>query len=246
MPVEYGGKTVFGAAVGILMLETQFPRILGDMGNAESWPFPVHYKVVSGATPDNVVRGDPRIILERFIDAGRELVAMGADGITSTCGFLSLVQDEIKEALDVPVAISSLMQVPMVQALLPSNQKVAIITISASTLSEEHLTAASVSLNTPIFGTDDGDHLTRDILGDAAAIDIEGCRQDMIAVAEKIRGSQPGIGAIVLECTNMVPYASDVRKITGLPVYSIHSFVNWFHAGLRPRRFPLRLDDPRY
>jgi hypothetical protein len=50
-----GGKAVYGAAVGILMLEARFPRIPGDVGNATTWPFPVLYKVVRGASPDRVV-----------------------------------------------------------------------------------------------------------------------------------------------------------------------------------------------
>jgi len=77
MAETFGGKTVFGASVGILMLETQFPRIHGDMGNAGTWPFPVHYRVVRGASPDLIVRGDPVDMVDDFISAGRDLVAMG-------------------------------------------------------------------------------------------------------------------------------------------------------------------------
>ncbi len=240
-----GGKTVFGASVGILMLETRFPRIPGDMGNALTWPFPVHYRVVRGASPDKVVRGNPKELLDVFIQAGKDLVATGADGITTNCGFLALVQDELREALGVPVATSSLMQVPLVQAMLPPGKKAVVLTISKATLTEAHLRAANVPAETPVYGTDAGQVFTRDILGDAAEIDFAACRQDMLDAADEIMANEPDAGAIVLECTNMVPYAADVRKRTGLPVYSIESFVTWFQAGLMPRRFPLELDDPR-
>jgi aspartate/glutamate racemase len=240
-----GGKTVFGASVGILMLETRFPRIPGDMGNALTWPFPVHYRVVRGASPDKVVRGNPKELLDVFIEAGKDLVATGADGITTNCGFLALVQDELREALGVPVATSSLMQVPLVQAMLPPGKKAVVLTISKATLTEAHLRAANVPAETPVYGTDAGQVFTRDILGDAAEIDFVACRQDMLDAADQILANEPDAGAIVLECTNMVPYAADVRKRTGLPVYSIESFVTWFQAGLMPRRFPLELDDPR-
>lgn len=246
MALEYGGKTVFGASVGILMLESRFPRIIGDMGNAESWPFPVHYKVVPGATPDNVVRGDPRLLVDQFIAAGQELVDMGVDGITTTCGFLTLVQEELKEALKVPVATSSLMQIPTVQTLLPVGQRAAVITISKANLTKAHLGAAGAAMDTPIFGTDDGRCFTRDVLDDAVEIDFAACREDMLDVARQIIQSEYNIGAIVLECANMAPYAYDVRKITGLPVFSVHSFIGWFQSGLRPRKFPLELADPRY
>lgn len=246
MSVQSGGKTVFGAGVGVLMLETRFPRIHGDMGNAMTWPFPVQYRVVRGASPDRVVRGDPRELLDVFVEAGRDLVATGCDGITTNCGFLALVQDELRAALGVPVATSSLMQVPMVNALLPPGKKPVILTISKATLTPAHLSAAGVPLDTPIYGTDNGRCFTRDILGDAPEIDFEACRLDMLDAADQIMTSEPDAGAIVLECTNMVPYAADLRKRTGLPVYSIYSMIEWFQAGLMPRKFPLELDDPRH
>lgn len=245
MSLQSGGKTVFGATVGILMLETRFPRIPGDMGNALTWPFPVQYRVVRGASPDKVVRGDPRVLLDAFVEAGRDLVATGADGITTNCGFLALVQDELRAALGVPVATSSLMQVPMVQALLPPGRKAVILTISKATLSPAHLAAAGVPADTPVFGTDGGRAFTRDILGDVPQIDFAACRQDMLDAADQILAQQPDAGAIVLECTNMVPYAADLRRRTGLPVYSIYSMVTWFQSGLMPRRFAQDIDDPR-
>ena len=245
MNEQFGGKTVFGASVGILMLETRFPRVFGDIGNAGTWPFPVQYQVVPGATPDVVVRQDPGLLLDRFIAAGRDLVQMGCDGITTNCGFLALIQDQVKAALEVPVATSSLMQIPMVQALLPPGKKVGVITISKETLTPAHLRAAGAPEDTIIVGTDGGRIFTTGILDDHASLDFDACRLDILdAAADLVRGHE-GIGAIVLECTNMVPYASDVRKLTGLPVFSIYSFVTWFQAGLVPRKFPLELDDPR-
>lgn len=245
MSDEFGGKTVFGASVGILMLETRFPRIHGDIGNATTWPFAVQYKVVQGATADLVVRQDPRVLADRFIAAGRELVRMGCDGITTNCGFLALIQDRIRDTLGVPVATSSLMQIPMVQALLAPDKKIGVITISKANLTREHLRAAGAPEDTIIVGTDGGRIFTSGILGDHPSLDFEACRLDVLdAAATLVRGYED-IGAIVLECTNMVPYAADIRKLTGLPVYSIYSFVSWFQAGLAPRRFPPELDDPR-
>ena len=105
-----GGKSIYGASVGILMLDARFPRIIGDMGNALTWDFPVHYKVVRSASPDLVVRKGAAGTLGLFIDAAHELVRDGVDGITTNCGFLALFQEELRAALPVPVATSSLMQ----------------------------------------------------------------------------------------------------------------------------------------
>lgn len=240
-----GGKTVYGASVGILMLETRFPRIPGDIGNAMTWPFPVQYRVVRGATPDNVVRGTPMDRLADFIEAGRDLVAMGCDGITTNCGFLGVMQAEMAAALGVPVATSALMQVPMVEAALPPGKRAGILTISAATLGPDLRAATGVAADTPVVGTEAGRAFTRDILGDAPEIDFDACRLDLLDAAEQLVGGHPEVGAIVLECTNMVPYAADIRRATGLPVYSVYTLVNWFQAGLMPRRFAGDLDDPR-
>ena len=246
MKTEHGGKTVYGANVGILMLETRFPRIPGDIGNASTWPFPVQYRVVRGATADLVVRKNAGPLLDKFIEAAKDLVATGCDGITTNCGFLSVLQDQLSAEIQVPVATSSLMQVPMVQSTLPPGKRVGVLTISKETLTDAHLKAANVPLDTPIVGTESGKVFTRDVLGDAPEIDFAACREDMRNAARELVEEHDDIGAIVLECTNMTPYAADVRKITGLPVYSIYTYLLWFHQSLEPSRFRSGLDDSRW
>lgn len=232
------GKPVEGIArLGILMLETRFPRIPGDIGNAGSWPFPIRYAVVPRATPDSVVRGDALGLLPAFVAAGRELVAEGCDGIATSCGFLSLVQHELADALGVPVASSPLMQVPMVAALLPPGRRVGVLTISDGALGPAHLAAAGAPVDTPVVGTDAGLAFTRQIMADDETLDVEQSRLDLIAAARVLVARHPEVGAIVLECTNMAPYARDVRFATRIPVFSIDSFINWFHAGLVPRGY---------
>jgi len=240
-----GGKTVYGATVGILMLNTRFPRIPGDIGNASTWPFPVQYKVVPSATPDNVVRGDASPLLQSFIDAGRELVDLGCDGIATNCGFLVPFQSEMSHALSVPVASSSLLQAALIKQTLPADQSLGILTISSETLTTAHLDAAGIAHDTPIGGTGAESHFTTQVLGDAAEIDFDQARQDNIDAAIKLVNDHPNIGAILLECTNMVPYAADIRRATGRPVFSIYTYLLWFQSGLLPRRFPQDLDDVR-
>lgn len=243
--VERGGKAVFGATVGILMLEARFPRVPGDMGNALTWPFPVHYRVVRGASPDRVVLNRAEGLLGPFVEAARDLVATGADGITTNCGFLSLFQREIADAVGVPVATSSLMQIPVVQSLLPRGRRVGVITVSKDALTEAHLAAAGVPLDTPIVGTEGGREFTRAILGNEPELDTELSRLDLLDAGRLLVEEHPDVGAIVLECTNMVPYAAELRRALGLPVFSIYSFILWFQSGLMPRTYDTRLMDPR-
>src|SRR5947207_15663910 len=109
--IAHGGKGLYGSRVGILMLETKFPRIPGDMGNGLTWPFPVLYKVMPGATPDRVVRHKSAGLTNAFLDAAAELVQLGADVITTTCGLLSLYQRDLAAHVGVTVAATSLKQV---------------------------------------------------------------------------------------------------------------------------------------
>src|SRR5258708_36261709 len=156
-----GGKAIYGARVGILMLEARFPRIPGDMGNATTWPFPVLYKVVRGASPDRVVRRKAEGLLDDFLAAARELVADGADGITTNCGFLSLYQRELAAAVGVPVATSSLLQAPFIESLLPPGKRVGIITVSKANLTQAHLEAPGLRPAPPGTGTALAPHFTR-------------------------------------------------------------------------------------
>lgn len=232
-----GGKAIYGASVGILMLEARFPRIPGDMGNAASWDFRVHYKIVRGASPDRVVRRNAEGLLPDFIAAAQELVADGVDGITTNCGFLSIFQHDIAKAVGVPVATSSLMQTAMVNALLPPGKRAGILTISASTLTPAHLEAAGVPPDTPIGTTEGGREFTRAILGNELELDVAAAEADNVEAARQLVADNPDIGALVLECTNMGPYAHAIREATGLPVFSILNFVSWFQAGLVPKRY---------
>jgi hypothetical protein len=243
--IAWGGKSLYGARVGILMLETRFPRIPGDMGNAGTWPFPVLYKVVPGASPHRVVCNKAAGLLDKFLDAAEELVRLGADGITTTCGFLSLYQRQIAAHVAVPVATSSLMQIPFIERVLPPGKRVGVLTISAANLTEEHLLAAGADPATPVVGTDKGSELTRVMINDEERLDVAAAERDILAAGDALVAANRDLGAVLLECTNMVPYARALSERLRLPVFSIYTFVTWFHAGLVPRDFGHPASAPR-
>jgi hypothetical protein len=236
--VAKGGKAIYGAPLGILMLEAKFPRIPGDVGNATTWPFPVLYRVVTGASPEKVVLNGAAGLLPSFIDAGKDLVRLGAEAITTNCGFLSLFQKEMAAAIAVPVATSSLLQVPWVQATLPPGKRVGIVTISGATLTRAHLAGAGAPLDTPVIGTEGGREFFRVLIkAEKDDLDVALAERDVVEAGRELVARHPDIGAVVLECTNMPPYAAALQEAVGLPVYDIYSMITWFHAGLRPRRF---------
>ncbi len=236
--IARGGKSIYGAPLGILMLEARFPRIPGDMGNGTTWPFPVLFRVVRGATPEKVVLQGARGLLPDFIEAARDLVDLGAEAITTNCGFLSLFQAELAAAVQVPVATSSLMQVPWVQAMLPPGKRVGVVTVSSGSLTPAHLLAANVPLDIPVQGTEGGREFFRVLIkADASDMDVALAEQDILDAGRALVARHPEVGAIVLECTNMPPYAAALQAELGLPVYDIYTLVNWLHGGLRPARF---------
>jgi len=177
-------------------------------------------------------------LLDAFTEAARDLVDLGAEGITTNCGFLSLFQAELAAAVKVPVATSALMQVPWVQATLPPGKRVGVITVNKVGVTPRHLEAAGVPLDVPMEGTEGGREFFRVLIrAEKQDLDVDLARQDILDAAARLTARHPEVGAIVLECTNMPPYAADVAEATGLPVHDIYSMICWFQAGLRPRRF---------
>jgi Asp/Glu/hydantoin racemase len=243
--IATGGKAIYGAPLGILMLEARFPRIPGDMGNATTWPFPVLYRVVKGATPERVVLQGAAGLLADFLDAAAELVSFGAEAITTNCGFLSLFQRELAAHVEVPVATSSLLQVPWVQATLPPGKRVGVLTVSASSLTPQHLAAVGVPADTPIAGTENGVEFFRVLIrAEKQDLDVALAARDILDAGRSLLRRHPEIGAIVLECTNMPPYAHALREALGVPVYDVYSLITWLHAGIRPRDFGALADRP--
>ena len=234
-----GGKSVYGASVGFLLLESRFPRIPGDAGNASSWPFPVLYQVVPGASPRRVVTQRAAGLEDAFIAGARALIRAGADGIVTNCGFLSLLQHRLAGAVGAPVLSSPLLQVPMLARMIPAGRRVGILTVDASSLGDDHLRAAGIDGPVAIEGSESGKAFSRMILDDLPECDVDTCREDLVAAALRLRSKEPRLGAIVLECTNMTPFARAIAAASGLPVFSMYSMVCWFQSGLSPRRFPL-------
>jgi Asp/Glu/hydantoin racemase len=233
----FGGKTVYGARVGILMLDTAFPRAPGDTGNAATWPFPVLYKVVKGATAKEVVLERGGTLRQAFLDAAADLVREGADGITTTGGFLSVFQKDLAAYTGVPVASSSLLQIPLAQSLLPAGKRVGVLTVQGERLGPHHLRAIDVDPTTPIVGTEKGTELTRVLLNNETELDYGRAEVDMLQAGEEMMRRNPDVGALVLECHNMAPFSRLLARTFRVPVYDVYTLVTWFYAGLAPRDF---------
>lgn len=238
MTIIKGGRTNYGETIGIIMLDTVFPRIPGDVGNASTFPFPVRYKVVRGASLQRVVKEADPALLEPFIQAAKELEHEGVRAITTSCGFLAIFQKEIANALNIPVFTSSLLQVPMVQSFLSKEQKVGIITARARSLSSMHLAGVGIeNCRLVIEGMDEAEAFTSTFVEGNPLIDIDKCTAEMVETAQRLVDGNPEVGAIVLECTNMPPFAKAVQDAVKLPVFDIVTLINYVHASVLRKQY---------
>lgn len=230
-------KTYYGVSVGILMVDSTFQRFVGDIGNALTWSFPVQYKVVRGASPAEMINLKGADVLDLFKTAADELIADGVDGISTTCGFLALFQNELAEHCRVPVATSAMLQVPMVERLIPRNKRVGILTYSAESMTGDHLRSVSVAEDTPVVGLPANSEFFRWVMSGDDTVPIEVLREEALATAQQLMTDHPDVGAIVSECTNLTAFSSDIVAATGVPVFDMVTLLNWFHAGLRPTAY---------
>ncbi len=219
-------KSPQAAFLGIVMLHTQFPRPLGDIGNPDSYTIPVHKEMVRGVWPSVVVSTAASMRQARMVPAFQAIVRnlehRGAKAITTSCGFLVLLQKPLQEVVRVPVVTSSLLQLA---GLLKTQQRVGVLTISASALGKEHLRAAGVPrdrmVDVVVQGVDPNSEFATRILGNHPAMDLQQAQTDVVAAAMALQAKAPDITTVVLECTNMPPYLSGLQEATGLQFVSL-------------------------
>ena len=219
--------------LGILMLDTQFPRIPGDVGNEASFSFPVRKKIVTGANPRRVVMQGDSALLSPFINAAIELEHEGVSAITTSCGFLAVFQKELANAVSVPVFTSSLLQANLIYPLLKTNQIIGILTANAKTLGARHFAGVSIEhIPKVVYGMENSD-FAKVFVGNRTSLDKELAQREMVAVALRMVADYPEIGAVILECTNMPPYARAVQQAIDRPVYDIITLCEYMMSGIK-------------
>jgi hypothetical protein len=218
--------------LGLLTLDTAFPRIPGDVGSTETFPFPVRRAVVAGALVSDVVHRADDALLPQFVRAAMTLADDGCIGIATTCGFLVRWQRELAAAVPVPVLTSALLQLPLVQRCLPQHRRVGVVTYSAADLTPATMDAAGAESSTPIAGVDPDGYFTHAIRYGIDVLDRNRMADDVVAAALRLAAGHENLGAIVLECANMPPYRADVEAATKLPVFDAVQLITWFYAGI--------------
>lgn len=237
-PQHSRGRPVHGVSIGIIMLNTQFGRVPGDIGYAGTFGFPVQYATLPSYRLGADLRPDEGTLKE-FFAVVDQLVALGVDGIATSCGFFAIMQPYLTQHSPVPVAASALLQIPLVERTLPQGKRVGVLTGRKDALSADHFRGVGAPTDLPVVGLDPKRAFRRSMVEGTVMVDRAEHEREILEMAEQLLTENPNVGAIVLECTNMAPYSSAIERKLGVPVFDVVSLINWMHAGLRPRRFPI-------
>ncbi|MBT6093918.1 MAG: aspartate/glutamate racemase family protein [Rhodospirillaceae bacterium] len=224
--VMQGGHNISGKPVGVISLDSRFPKPPGHIKNPGSLSFPVLFSPrVQGVTVARLLREPGDKVLELVLDAARYLEDEGAGAITGSCGFLALYQREIADAVSVPVFVSSLIQVPMVSRMLGGGRRIGVMTASADSLTAKHFQAVGADMaDVAIVGMDDQPEF-RDVILDGKRhdMDLAKIEAELLDAADRLASTTPDLGAVILECTDMSHFAQRIQARLNLPIFDLTS-----------------------
>jgi Asp/Glu/hydantoin racemase len=233
------GQSSYGQAVGVIVLEDHIPYPPGCPGNATTFSYPVRYEIARGVSIDSLkVPGTPESA-QPFLEAGRALIRQGARAITGNCGLMVAHQEYLAANLDVPVAMSSLLQLPFVASLLAPGEKIGLLASSKRNLKPHHLSVATRNLDVPIvMGDMDGYEGFNDaVMLECGELDFAKVKTEVVSSAIRLIESDRSIKALIFECTDLPPYAYAVQQATGLPVFDIITMIDLVSSAVVRRRF---------
>lgn len=233
-----GGFLLSDTPIGVLCLESKFPKPRGHVRNPRTYDFPVVCSVVKGVNIPKLLFDPKPELLQPFIDAARQLEEDGVSAITGSCGFLARYQTELSSAVQIPIFVSSLLQLPLIRLIHGVSANIGILTASSTALSHAHFSNAASNINDfTIRGMEGYTEFWETI--------IEGKRNDfdMVKLEEEICHSANelvrtnNLDALVLECTDLSAFSYQIQKITEVPVYDINSLVEYVAYSVCRKRY---------
>lgn len=230
----------YGMGLGIIILDDIYPAFPGDVRNASAFPYPVQYEIVKGVDIEALLyKPDKTPCLQPILDAAKKLENMGCRAIAAECGYFAWFQQEVAGYVDVPVFMSSLLQVPFIQQTIGPKKSVGILCAKKNCLFDEHLMRVGIDLNSNFFvngAQDDYECKPFDTLWDPfvrPAIpesDYQASEDQMVKIAVDMKVKNPTMGALMLECTGMQPYARAIQRAIDLPVYSWGTILDYAYS----------------
>ncbi|WP_372574273.1 aspartate/glutamate racemase family protein [Ruegeria jejuensis] len=232
MPVYNGGQNICGASIGVLCLESYFPKPPGHIKNPSGLPFPVLYEMIDGVTVPTLLNNPSPELLAPFIKGARRLEAEGVRAITGSCGFLALFQRELAAAVSVPVFASSLIQVPLAFHMTGARAPVGILTADASALTPQHFEGVGAAgIPVAVKGLEKTHEFADVILRNTRTrMDTDLIEAEVLDAARDLKRERPEIRSLVLECTDLPPYAARIQQELELPVFDLTTLAQMAHS----------------
>tara|TARA_R110001592_G_scaffold5535_5_gene30495 strand:+ start:943 stop:1662 length:720 start_codon:yes stop_codon:yes gene_type:complete len=211
----------------------QLESLLGNSTNPDTFQFPVKYSRIKGANIHTILESPCQNTLKSMIHEAKKMEKLGIKAITTSCGFNAIFQRELADSVNVPVFTSSLMQVPIVQNMLGKHQTLGVITAKKSALSTDHLRNVGINsdVSLHIEGLETCTEWNKMFLSPNDEIDLVKVERDLIDIVSLMM-KRSDIGAFILECTDLPPFADVIRKATGRPVFDFVTLTNFVHQSL--------------
>ena len=213
-----------GYAIGILAVNLIYPKLPGNVANATTCPFPVLYREVKFPI-EQLFSGDDRI-KEEILEAAKELERQGVRAIIGACGYFAHFQQEVKEAVSVPVFLSSLCQLPMLKTAISEKKKIAVFAADGDSLTEELLEKVGTDRSRLLIEHIGGLESFAPIRFGRTSLDNGRLGRDLCRVALDLQKREPSLGAILLECSDLPPYAKQLQAVTGLPIFDFNTMID--------------------
>jgi len=214
----------------MLHIAAPFPVVPGNPVNATTFDFPVLYGEVRGLTGAEVISGDPGGAA-KLVEAAKALEAAGVCAIAGACGSFANFQQELRAALNVPVFASVMTLAPQILSSLPPSKSLGIVFADAGAFTDRVRAQCGIAPDAPIHVTDVCEHdgFAR-LIGGASDFDemdfVEYFDQRMHSFID----AHPDIGAIVIQCNELIPYAWSIQRRADVPVFDVAGLVRWLHA----------------
>ena len=226
-----------GETIGILVLDCFYPYIPGNVANATTYNFPVRFAVVEGATNERLIYDQDPTLIDPFIAAARKLATEGVKAITGACGFMALFQKELAASVEIPVFSSSLLQIPFVYQI--TGKRIGVICADKTKLLPQHFEGTGIASDIPLAlaGMENVPAFTQAIFQPDGTLDDDAIRQGVLDVTRNLLEQHDDLGSILLECSDLPPYAVDIQAIAGLPVFDFVTMINYVHETLARKPF---------
>ena len=224
------------APLGVLQVDFVYVPNVGDVDHCDTFPHPVHPVVVWGLTFAMCKSGQlTKEVRQELQKCVHYLVNVKkCSAITGNCGFMIHFQQEVSDLTDVPVFLSSLVQLPTL--LCCSNREAKFIMITANSCSAQLInTVCGIDRYIDrlyILGCESIESCSGVERGETLNLDLLG--PELLQEVKLLIQRDASITSIILECTELPSIANVLRQKTGLAVYDIVTCCNYFMGCIIP------------